>query len=278
MGEHMLTIPATVAFIFRNIIFIIAILTMIVIFTSLKPVIENESLIRVNSEIADNILASNLMLSKGVFDPAKLEDLRDSDAEKPVRHCNIGYTATVATSPTLVFGTSWFFGYMPGSIKTESVSLSYPAGIWRDGNVAPAIFTVTVYRNVLTDISCTIERAYKLGEKQSIDIPCMFEGEARQKCSLAVVSSVKKGNNYICISAAGLENDMKAGNVAGSVKGGGCRFVPGTVFKDATFIYEGRNVLTVYPVAGNGDCSALKKGQGIAAKEQVSSVVLCAEK
>src|SRR3989338_9022124 len=87
MGEKIMSPGEQFAFIFSMLITLGTILILVSLFVSTRPVVQTDSLIRTNAEIADNIFTSNLVVPRAVFVAKELDGRKGSQLEEPVRHC-----------------------------------------------------------------------------------------------------------------------------------------------------------------------------------------------
>ncbi len=275
MGEKIMSPGEQFAFIFSILITLGTILILVSLFVSTRPIVQTDSLIRTNAEIADNIFTSNLVVPRAVFVAKELDGRRGSKLEEPVRHCGVGYFMQVKTRDE-----EWSFGYQP-EIFTDglTVSQSYPAAVSKNG-IQPARVTLTVYDNLFTRVSCMAEKAYKLGEIQKMEIPCLSlsteigEPSAIADCTFAVYKKQKNNQQFICTS--------RKDRLLRQLQEPECRYLPDVIFDDVFLRYRTADSKTValkaYPVRTQTPCQALKINPGLIAKKgEVQSVVFCIE-
>ncbi len=275
MGENIMSPGEQFAFIFSILITLGTILILVSLFVSTRPIVQTDSLIRLNAEIADNIFTSNLVVPRAVFVAKELDGRKGSRLEEPVRHCGVGYFLQVKTKDD-----EWAFGYQP-EIFTDglSVSQSYPAAVSKNG-IQPAKVTLTVYENLLTRVSCMAEKAYRLGEVQKMEISCRLlitdqnEISDFRDCTFALYRKEMLGERkFMCTSS----RQAAFGRTITE-----CRYLP-DVFFDNTFItYRTQensvSFLKAYPVKTQTSCQALKINPGLIAKKgEVQSVIFCIE-
>lgn len=275
MGEKIMSPTEQFSFIIKLLITLATIFVLVILFVNTRPVIETKSLIRTNAEIMENILTSDLVVPKAVFDSKELGKLKDTSIEAPVRHCSVGYFLQVRTQ-----NDDWSFGYKP-TIFTDapSVTQEYPAAVVK-GEILPAKATLAVYDNILTRVSCTIEKAYKLGDVQTMEIPCLSlsteigEPSAIADCTFAVYKKQKNNQQFICTS--------RKDRLLRQLQEPECRYLPDAIFDDVFLRYRAADskiaTLKAYPVKTAGKCEDLKINPSLVAKKgEVQTVVLCIE-
>jgi len=275
MGEKIMSPGEQFAFIFSMLITLGTILILVSLFVSTRPVVQTDSLIRTNAEIADNIFTSNLVVPRAVFVAKELDGRKGSQLEEPVRHCGAGYFIQVKTKDE-----EWSFGYQP-EIFTDGLSVSqeYPAAVSKNG-IQPAMVTLTVYDNLFTRVSCMAEKAYKLGEIQKTEIPCELlitdksEISDFRDCTFALYRKEMLGERkFMCTSSrqAAFGRTMTE-----------CRYLPDVFFENTFLNYtqqqNSATTLKAYPVKSQTSCQAIKINPGIIAKKgEVRSVLFCIE-
>lgn len=275
MGEKIMSPAEQFAFIFSLLITLATIFIIVTLFVNTSPEVDTNSLVRLNAEIADNILTSNLAVPRAVFSAKELDGLKGSKLEDPVRHCSTGYFLQVKTQDK-----EWSFGYQP-EIFTDgrSASQEYLAAV-SDNGIRPAKMTLTTYENMMTKISCMIEKAYKLGEIQKTEIPCFIlqpEQGTEQfilgQCMFSFYRKEELGERtFICTSSIG----------AFGRKLTECRYLPEVQFDSVLEIYslttkdDKAAVLKAYPVKRGTSCEAVSQNNQLATQEP-ETVILCIE-
>jgi len=124
-------------FIFINLIFVPIFLSSLL--SKISVGIEDNALKRAATEIAENILNSELT-ENGAFLLDKLNALDKTNTE-PVWHC-YAYHMWISTFQKIDNKNIWEFGYQGGG---EDFSMELPSSIAVAGNIVPAKFRLTVY-------------------------------------------------------------------------------------------------------------------------------------
>ena len=144
----------------------------------------------------------------------------------------------------------------------------------------PAKVSLAIEGGWLPAVSCAIEKAYRLGEPQTLEFSTCFnlygkDGQGPpnvQDCSFSVFQQEDNGNSFIC--TRGQPSSYSQTPLT-------CRYLPGVKFDDIFSVYKLNNkktfTLTAFPIrAGeSSDCNILRGKPYPIPKDEVSTVVIC---
>jgi hypothetical protein len=300
-------------FILRMAPTIITIVIIAVFFSMLRTEIRSDELGRASVELTENLFASQLTVSKYVFDPVKLAqyDQSNSDrkAELPfLRTCSYAYFIEIKD---LQSGTKWEFGYEPPKPMVIQVATSTaepmtatgtrPTYVINDpsertfvasiekkdanrlanyyGNVDQSTVSIKIYETWLTRSTCLVEKAFTLKEKQEMEIPCITANlNLVSPCGFSLQRH-PSDESLACSFQRDKNNNVEERD---------CRYLPTDVkFEKIDLLFPSQDSslkakIVAYPIKEGSSvpsCEEAKAGTGVAGKkDNVQTVLLCAEK
>jgi len=177
--------------------FILSFIVVIFVLMYIIDLIPREEMVapdeKIAIEIGENILTSELTVSRAIFSKAELEKLEPTyvnaffpytiyDLTEPyVRHCRFAYRAEISCTNKDIcdeynIEEKYIFGYEK-PVFTDHITRRFSAAI-TDGNVVvPAMLHLTVFGDRFSLTSCLIERAYKYKEVQETSCSSSFNCE-----------------------------------------------------------------------------------------------------
>lgn len=167
-----------VGYVFKIIIVIFTLFVLTELFVSFEPAVKFNQAEKFTIELAENIMTSNLTVSGGVFDATLVASYNGKVTEPFVRQCKYAYSLTFICKDERRCDANNIeklmrFGYK--GIETPLFSKTYPIGYViqeRDAeyynDAIPVELQINVYDTALSQVSCAVEKAYKLREPQEL--------------------------------------------------------------------------------------------------------------
>jgi hypothetical protein len=169
---------AAFGYIFQIIVVFGVMLFLVQLFLSMWPLVRLNQAEKFSVELAENIMGSDLAVTDGVFDAAKVALYDGTITEPFVRQCDYAYGISFTCKDEDMCEQNdikpfVFFGY--DAKENPVFSKKYPVGYYvydRDADfyndVIPVELEIRIYDTDLVKLSCLIEKAYKLNEMQEI--------------------------------------------------------------------------------------------------------------
>ncbi len=262
---------------------IIVIIIIIFVFVIGPPTVKAETLERAAFHLADNLLASDLTIQRGILDSTKLDEFSGKDVEPYVRHCSFPYHVRVVTDYYAVPATTvdssldqdivvkkdeWEFGFIPQRLSIrEERTATLSTSVLRRGRLVPAQLRVTAYIADSAEVGCLIEKAYRTQRIHRLPMQCDID-----VCGIAIY----REDGKFCY------RDVRSDDEAESE----CRAMD-IPFIDVAFLFEDGEALYAFPLSDvpldtlKNTCAALVSGTGyqdyLAIGKPVTTVLVCDE-
>jgi hypothetical protein len=296
---------------------IVSIVIIVAFTTMLQAEIKTDDAERASLELSENLFASQLTAGKYVFSERLLDENNQKDKDRKtelpfLRMCSYGYFIKIED---LQSAKAWEFGYKRPPTTTIDARPSAAVGVQRGseggytiggdiervffaavaerderlpgnyyGTARQARVEIKIYDTWLTRSTCLVEKAFELGERQEMAIPCIVAdvrgGEQcgfslqRHHSDASLACSFQRSAETLTTSSRSEERD--------------CRYLPQSVrFEPIDELFTERAgelamKIVAYPIKEGANipgCDEAKSGIGTAGKsDNVQTVLLCAER